>query len=174
MRTAEGFKIVYEKSFENPFKSFILVEVPLVEPVAVRYTKPRLGLDFTVTPLSRSAWELDGTVDPDIIEHFGLPVTTHRYRRNPPVITPEDLLELQRRMGASVEQIREDWYRLNMRLNTSKVVRFFDKIWARAHRPEPVNGVTPRIDLAELRGNHRILPEKTVVTTGVEMVVKRH
>jgi len=160
--STSGISVVYEISGPMLYQ---LVTVPTDRDYTIQYTKPSFGIDLELASISGiiDYLSLSGEFDADIIQLLGLNVFEKRRGPNPPLLSVENIKELEDYEIYPVSDTPGLFEADGVILGVSGVYRFLQGIWQPQYRDS--NNPPPQIYLGDNQSVNsydgvRVLPQK--------------
>lgn len=155
-----GFETVWKfenKDKKNRLSLYSLVKMPRSVPISIQYEKPSFSLILALSPTEDIfTWDLQGIIDPDIIEAFGLPVSKPRIGKSPPEINSTDIKIIEK--YGEIQPVTEggNLLKVHLKLDADRLYDFFHRIW------RPIDQNVPEYYVGGNKWDQRILPQKHV------------
>jgi hypothetical protein len=158
------FRVIWKADRMGDKTAYSLVQVPVVEPVELVYSKPIAELDFTMSPSGDGEnWHLIGGIDSDIVELLGMPVQRRRVRSTAPVIG-EANIGLLRNYG-NVDASDPEVLDVSLTVPVDNIAQLLDGLW----NPKIARTQGRRLFSLEDNGTgNRILPQKSPPTGKID------
>jgi len=142
---------------------YSLVVVPAGADFRVGYNKPSCNIDFSLTETAINYWKAIGIIDNDTFSNLGLPVSSRRYRKNPPVVSPENV-EYARNRGeieaTGVSRQGQTLFKVDLELTGHMVASFFERIWNPGINPKYSPDQIPAARVRFHEEIDQLLPQK--------------